>query len=139
MFEIDSFYLIILSVATFILILVLGFMGWMLSHQKDDIMFPQVTISCPDFWTLSDNNVCMLPEDGKFNRGADGSLTKYRAIGSATNVDVPGMKSDNSQIPVGFDSSDAGWGTSKSATCNKRKWANDNDIVWDSVTNVNFC
>lgn len=135
MFEIDSFYLIILSVATFILILVLGFMGWMLSHQKDEIMFPQVTISCPDFWTLSDNNVCMLPEGGKFNRGANGSLTKYRAVGSATDVDVPGINDEQ----TGFDSSDAGWGTGKSATCNKRKWANDNDIVWDSVTNVNFC
>ena len=138
MFEIDSFYLIILSVATFILILVLGFMGWMLSRQKDDIMFPQVTISCPDFWTLSPNNVCMQPgtDNGKdkFNRGAD-SLTKYRAVGSATETDVPGINSNKD----GFDSSDAGWGTGKSATCNKRKWANDNGIVWDSVTNVNFC
>lgn len=135
MFEIDSFYLIILSVATFILILVLGFMGWMLSHQKDEIIFPQVTISCPDFWTLTEDNVCMQPESGKFNRGSDDSLTKYRAIGSATNVDVPGINKDE----TGFNSSDAGWGTGKSATCNKRKWANDNGIIWDSVTNVNFC
>jgi hypothetical protein len=134
MFEIDSFYLIILSVAIFILILVLGFMGWMLSHQKDEIIFPQVTISCPDFWTLAEDNVCMQPDAGKFNRG-DGSLTKYRAIGSATNIDVPGINKDE----TGFNSSDAGWGTGKSATCNKRKWANDNGIIWDSVTNVNFC
>jgi hypothetical protein len=135
MFEIDSFYLIILSVATFILILVLGFMGWMLSHQKDEIIFPQVTISCPDFWTLSENNVCMQPTgSNNFNRG-DGSLTKYRAVGSATDAVVPGINADK----TGFNSSDAGWGTGKSATCNKRKWANDNGIIWDSVTNVNFC
>lgn len=133
MFEIDSFYLIILSVATFILILVLGFMGWMLSHQKDEIIFPQVTISCPDFWTLSENNKCLQPDSGKFNSGDANSLTQYKAIGSATNIDVPG------KIDGGFNSSDAGWGTGKSATCNKRKWANDNGIIWDSVTNVNFC
>jgi len=134
MLEIDSFYLIILSVATFILILVLGFMGWMLSHQKDEIVFPQVTISCPDFWDLDSNNVCIQPATGKFNRG-DGSLSKYRAIGSATDVAVPGINGEK----TGFNSSDAGWGTGKTATCNKRKWANDNGIIWDSVTNVNFC
>jgi len=117
------------------LILVLGFMGWMLSHQKDDIKFPQITTSCPDFWTLSENNECMLPVTGKFNRGADGSLTKYRAVGSATNADVPGINSAKD----GFNSSNAGWGTGQSAVCNKRKWANDNEIIWDSVTNVNFC
>jgi hypothetical protein len=138
MFEIDSFYLIVLSVATIILILVLGFMGWMLSHQKDEIKFPQVTISCPDFWDLSANNECIQPASGKFNRGADDSLTKYRALGSATNADVPGVVSSNGN-KIGFESSDAGWGTGSSATCNKRKWANDNGILWDSVTNVNFC
>ncbi len=137
MFEIDSFYLIVLSVATFILILVLGFMGWMLSHQNDEIKFPQVTISCPDFWAIDANNKCVAPASGKFNSGAANSLAKYKAIGSTTTTNVPGANNNNN--PTAFDSSDDGWGTGSSATCNKRKWAIDNSIIWDSVTNVNFC
>jgi hypothetical protein len=140
MFEIDSFYLIILSVAVFILILALGFSGWMLSKQNDQIDFPNITTTCPDFWTISkdddddDKLYCEQPAGNNFNYGSSGILTNYVKLGtSGTAVSVPGKATDTS-----FDSKHADWGLGKEAICNKRKWATDNKIKWDTVTNVNF-
>jgi len=74
MFEIDSFYLIILSVAVFILILALGFTGWMLSKQNDQIDFPNITATCPDFWTIDATENCVQPTVGNFNYGKDANI-----------------------------------------------------------------
>lgn len=137
MFEIDNFYLIVLSIAIIVLIIALGFMGWMLSHQKDQIKFPNIQTTCPDYWTVSDNGLCKQPESTHFNYGKDANVltTGYvkirtRNAGGA----VPGKATDNS-----FDSRNPGWGNGKGGTCDKRKWANDNKIRWDTITNVNYC
>ena len=137
MFEIDSFYLIILSVAVFILILALGFSGWMLSHQKDQIDFPNVTATCPDFWTIDGTGNCVQPGASNFNYGKDADIlnTGYIKLGPTGNAGpVPGKVSATS-----FYSKHTDWGSGKEAICNKRKWATENKIKWDTVTNVNFC
>jgi hypothetical protein len=137
MFEIDSFYLIILSVAVFILILALGFSGWMLSKQNDQIDFPNITATCPDFWTIDETKNCVQPTVGNFNYGKDANIitSGYVKLGtSGTPGPVPGKKTDTS-----FDSKDAEWGSGKDGVCNKRKWATDKNIQWDTVTNVNYC
>jgi hypothetical protein len=142
MFEIDSFYLIILSVAVFILILALGFSGWMLSKQNDQIDFPNITATCPDFWTISeyeDKLYCEKPDSGNFNYGKDDDILTggYVKLGtSGTSSPVPGI---NEIYDTSFDSKHADWGSGKEAICNKRKWATENKIQWDTVTNVNFC
>ena len=138
MFEIDNFYLIVLSIAIIVLIIALGFMGWMLSHQKDQINFPSITTTCPDYWSISEDGLyCEQPVSTHFNYGKDANVltTGYVKIGTTDAGGlVPGKQSDNS-----FDSKDSAWGSGKEATCNKRKWANDNKIKWDTVTNVNYC
>ena len=143
MFEIDSFYLIILSVAVFILILALGFSGWMLSHQKDQIDFPNITATCPDFWTISQDGLyCEQPASASFNYGSSTILSNYVKIGESSKGNVPGKPTaavvDKHTINS-FDSKHADWGSGKEAICNKRKWATENKIQWDTVTNVNFC
>jgi hypothetical protein len=138
MFEIDSFYLIILSVAVFILILALGFSGWMLSKQNDQIDFPNITATCPDFWTIDATGNCVQPTTStNFNYGKDANiLSNYVKLGtSGSAVAVPGKVSN----ALSFYSKHADWGSGKEAICNKRKWATDNNIKWDTVTNVNFC
>jgi hypothetical protein len=137
MFEIDSFYLIILSVAVFILILALGFSGWMLSHQKDQIDFPNITATCPDFWTIDGTGNCVQPDASNFNYGKDANiLSNYIALGTTNAAGaVPGKVSG----ATSFNSKDDAWGSGKEAICDKRKWATDNSIKWDTVTNVNFC
>ena len=139
MFEIDSFYLIILSVAVFILILALGFSGWMLSKQNDQIDFPNITATCPDFWTIDTSGNCVQPTSTNFNYGKDANIitSGYVKLGtSGTPGPVPGKDttSDNK-----FNSKHADWGSGKDGVCNKRKWATDNNIKWDTVTNVNYC
>ena len=138
MFEIDSFYLIILSVAVFILILALGFSGWMLSKQNDQIDFPNITATCPDFWSIDETGNCVQPTLNNFNYGKDENILTTGYIKLGTSGDggaVPGKVSNASS----FDSKHADWGLGKEAICNKRKWATDNNIKWDTVTNVNFC
>jgi hypothetical protein len=156
MFEIDSFYLIALSVATGILIIALGFMGWMLSHQKDEIKFPGITTTCPDFWAISEDGLkCELPPPNNFNRGTvksdiidkDGKrinniFDAYKKRGTTVWAIVPGKSASTvtgQHTANSFDSKDAGWGSGNDAICNKRKWAKDNKINWDTVTNTNFC
>lgn len=155
MFEIDSFYLIVLSIAIIILIIALGFMGWMLSHQKDEIKFPGITTTCPDFWTISqDGTKCEQP-DNNFNKGTikpgiknkdktdiTNVLEAYKKPGTNEWTAVPGKSAsevEGSYTINSFDSKDAGWGSGNDAICNKRNWANNNKINWDTVTNVNFC
>lgn len=137
MFEIDSFYLIILSVAVFILILALGFSGWMLSKQNDQIDFPNITTTCPDFWTIDATGNCVQPTSSNFNYGSATILTTgYIELGTTNTAGpVPGKVSG----ATSFNSKDAAWGSGKEAVCDKRKWATDNKIKWDTVTNVNFC
>jgi hypothetical protein len=154
MFEIDNFYLIVLSIAIIVLIIALGFMGWMLSHQKDQIKFPSITTTCPDYWSVSEDGLyCEQPVSTNFNSGTtaqakdtDGnSLTNifsaYNKPGTSEWVVVPGKQtaSAGKHTDNSFDSKDSAWGSGKEATCNKRKWANDNKIKWDTVTNVNYC
>jgi hypothetical protein len=145
MFEIDSFYLIVLSIAVIILIIALGFMGWMLSHQKDDIKFPGITTTCPDFWTIAGDGSCVRPATTHFNYGNDSKsgsgmnniLKSYKPPGASKWADVPGI--DSTSSPTKFNSKADGWGSANDAICNKRKWSSDNGILWDTVTNVNFC
>ena len=94
MFEVDSFYLIILSVAVFILILALGFTGWMLSKQNDQIDFPNITTTCPNFWTIDETGNCVQPSPGNFNYGKDDAITTgYIKLGtSGAGGAVPGKK-----------------------------------------------
>ena len=144
MFEIDSFYLIILSVAVFILILALGFSGWMLSKQNDQIDFPNITTTCPDFWTISEDGLyCEQPASTNFNYGSSAiTSNNYLKRGTSGNPGpVPGRQSlvSGKHTASSFDSKDAAWGSGKDGVCNKREWATDNNIQWDTVTNVNYC
>ena len=121
MFEIDSFYLIVLSMAIFVLIVALGFMGWMLSRQNDQVKFPNITTTCPDFWTIVGGN-CVQPTEGNFNSG------------KALAATVPGVNAGKSAFNPG-----AAWGSGDAAICKKKKWADQSGVKWDTVTNVNFC
>lgn len=124
MFEIDSFYLIVLSVAIFILIVALGFVGWMLSRQNDQVKFPSITTTCPDFWKIDDKGNCVRPSDGNFNRGTSNISADK----------VPGYIKGESAFNPG-----AAWGSGDAAICKKKKWADNSGVKWDTVTNVNFC
>ena len=125
--DFSNFYTLVLTIAIIILILLLGYIGWLMSEQKTVDEFPKLRTSCPDYWKVqSDENgkvYCVRPDDGGLNRGDDGWAEN--AIGVVENIK--------------FDTTDPGWASAGNTVCGKQKWANKNGISWDTVTNANFC
>ena len=143
----DSFYLIVLGVATLVLILMLAFLGWNMSQVKKGSRYPTNTTSCPDNWTperktIGDAKVlvCNRPASG-YNRGDDaklGSKSPYNvSLSSFMNNEKTGDKINGAHL--NFSSEEWGKYNNKDVTCEKRDWANSYGIKWDSVESANYC
>ena len=125
---INSFYTTVLVIAVIILILTLGFLGWVMSKQKATDNFPKLQTSCPDYWgvTTEDGKAyCTQPAEGQVNYG-------NTAAASTSTIGYDSTKNR-------FDFSNAGWSAEGNAICAKKKWANKYGINWDTVTNYNAC
>ena len=60
----ESFYLIVISIALLALIGILTYVGILMTYYRDkDTTYPPVAATCPDFWMVSDENPthCKLP------------------------------------------------------------------------------
>jgi len=128
----DSFYTMVLTIAIIILILVLAFLGWTMSKQKETDNFPKLQTTCPDFWGIVNNSgktYCKQPIAGQVNYGDD------KAQYITGNTFVPGYDEQNTQ----FDFTNSGWSAGGNAVCAKKKWANSHGINWDTVSNANYC
>ena len=128
----DSFYTLVVTIAVIILILVLAFLGWTMSKQKDTVKFPKLQTDCPDFWGIEKDGAktyCNQPASGQVNYGAE------TAIYISGNTIVPGYDTVTSR----FDFANSGWSAGGNAVCAKKKWANSHGINWDTVTNANYC
>jgi len=119
----ETFYIIVLSVAVGLLILLLTYIGIKMAYYRTSGSnpFPPISSSCPDNWVASD--------------------TKGNCI--AGNINISALTKTNT--PFGFISNkqvnfqDPGWSTGGTRQCNLKKWANTNNITWDGVTNYNGC
>ena len=124
---INSFYTTVLVIAIVVLILTLGFLGWVMSKQKATDNFPKLQTSCPDYWGVITENgkaYCKQPVEGQVNYGNSAATSAI------------GYDSTNQR----FDFSNAGWSAEGgNAICAKKKWANKYGINWDTVTNYNAC
>jgi hypothetical protein len=138
--DFSNFYTLVLTIAIIVLLLLLGYMGWLMSKQKSTDEFPKLRTSCPDFWKVEpgDNGKVFCIRPVKDPNGPD-ALNDGNKDGAKTNdvlfANAKGVKSDK----TGFDTTDAGWASAGNAVCGKQKWANANGITWDTVTNANFC
>lgn len=156
----DSFYVIVLSIAIVILILLLTFVGILMKKAKGADIFPPVTNMCPDYWDASSTpGVCILPPKRagtSYNIGslavdaaAGAKMTKLTttpaqiAGGDATQLKYGYHESSSATDPTTFNMSDTkGWADAYpgyTLKCAHRKWAIDNGISWDGVTNYNGC
>jgi hypothetical protein len=129
MFE-DSFYTIVMGIAIVVLILVLTYIGIVMTYYKSKTNYPPVSATCPDYWSVAtDGSSCIIPV-GKKNAGnASGYSTApgYVAVGSGGTGSL-----------INFN--DPGWKTSGvTPICAKSQWANQNNIVWDGVSNYSAC
>jgi len=122
----ETFYLIVLSVAIILLIVILAYIGIYGMNDKSKSAFPPVKYDCPDHWQKNDNNECVIPISepnmGAFDNGDP-------------SPDIPGVNGDTTAINF----EDPGWSANGSSRCSHKKWANDNSIVWDTVSNYNQC
>ena len=125
----DSFYFIVLAVATIVLIMMLAFLGWTMSNAKKATRFPTITTTCPDNWKSEKqyiNNkdviLCKIPKSNQYNYA--NNITSN--INMQDYMDFSNEKwNKDSKIP--------------NPTCAKKKWAEDKKISWDSVINANYC
>jgi hypothetical protein len=128
----DSFQIIVLSIATVILILILTAIGLGLRNLKNKVVYPPIANQCPDYWQVASDNVsCSIPVNGKTNTGIiynDNGSVKFT-------TPVPGY--DATKNTINF--TDPGWVANNSSTCNKQLWANQYKIVWDGISNYNSC
>ena len=129
--DFSNFYTMVFTIAIVILMLLLGYMGWLMSQQKEIDEFPKLRTSCPDFWKIEsgDNGkvFCVRPGADALNRGLD------TWADGASGIDASGSNATK------FDTTDVGWASGGNAVCGKQKWANNSKITWDTVSNANFC
>ena len=135
----DLFYIIVLSVATILLILLLTYIGILMRNAKTSSngdIFPPVANSCPDYWgaSPSDPSSCNIPRN----------VAGVKNIGSI--YDINGLTLNDTNT-IGYDRgknlinfNDTRWSSGgKTAVCGQKEWANKYNIMWDGVSNYNSC
>ncbi len=126
----DTFYLIVLGVATLVLIVALSYMGYIMSETKKGTRYPEFTTTCPDNWIAESADKCKRPASTKFNYG-NAELTTY--LQNSTSI---GYVDDTGDY---MNPSDPKWGANGDAVCEKKKWVKKYALKWDSVENANYC
>ena len=132
----DTFYIIVLSIAVCLLILLLTFIGIKMTYNKRSNVsgsnaFPPNYSTCPDGWTADIVGNCMAPSS--FD-GSQISTDYNNSIKKKITSPTPGYIS-SSQINF----QDAGWGDGTSRQCKLKDWANTYNIKWDGIINYNGC
>jgi hypothetical protein len=129
----DLFYIIVISILIVFLIIVLSYYGIVLHKKIKDVKEypPQPPSTCPDYWSVNVDGKCIIPLQNTKNTGS---------IYGANNELLLNEKSTYGLINGNVDFNNNTWSAGgANATCNKKKWANTNNIVWDGVTNFNGC
>jgi hypothetical protein len=108
----NSFHNTVLGVAFFILIISFIVIAIMFYRMKNDLVYPPVIPSCPDFW---------LDESDKIKGSRCVNKNKLGSCGNTV-----------------MDFSHSHW-TGPKGICNKKKWANGCGISWDGITNKKIC
>ena len=131
----DSFYLIVLGVATFVLIIMLAFLGWTMSQTKKGENYPQIVKSCPDNWTVDSTVVAGKVVCTKPSTLSNANLDAYMR----DNTKAGYVDTTNKYINF----ADEKWSSYDpkitNPNCAKRKWASTYGIKWDSLETANYC
>lgn len=128
----DWFYIIVLTIAVILLILILTSVGLLMKNGKSSLVFPPNANSCPDGWSVTtitgvSGEVCQMPSSVPATAYASSAVPAgtYNLSGSIKTLN--------------FDPSLWGGFGGKTAMCAQTYWANSNNISWDGVSNFNSC
>lgn len=134
----ETFYIIVPTIAVVILIIVLTYLGIKIKNAKaTSTSFPPIYNTCPDYWTVDATGNCVVPTSatakniGSFGNTVSGTVT----IPSGS---TPGY----SNGAINFFNSDgsSSWSINgMSPQCAMKYWSNQNGIVWDGISNYNGC
>jgi len=133
----DTFYIIVLTIAAILLILILTYVGLtMRNASASNNSFPPTINSCPDYWASgTDPSSCAIPTYGSKNVGSIYDINNNHAL-ILTSSNTSGFSTANKDIVF----SDPGWvAGGSSSICSQKKWANQYGILWDGVSNYNGC
>jgi len=143
----DSFYLIVIVVATLALILLLTYVGLLMTYYKDkDTTYPPVAASCPDKWEVSKTkeNVCVVPSAPTRGKERDtthpniGNIYSWRNNYITLNSrNTKGFSTLDGKAVIDF--SHPSWGRVGNTVCAKQAWAKSRGLIWDGITNYNSC
>lgn len=114
----------VLIVATIILIISLILLGISLLKSILNHKYPPIISDCPDYWDVSFNNGLNCINKNNINVGT---------LGSDTTIPNNKDNSDVKYFPPGYFKMPEIEGETN--ICKKYKWALDNDVVWDGITN----
>lgn len=129
----ETFYLIVLTIAIVLLIIILTYIGLYGLRPDTQPAFPPVKYDCPDYWKKdAATGGCVIPGTGEPNLGNIGNTNSDFQV---SNTNTLGYNSTANVI----DFEDAGWSANGSARCEQKKWAIEAGVVWDTVTNYNQC
>lgn len=128
----DNFYTIVIFVAVVALILVLTYVGIVMSYGEGTIAYPPQSTTCPDHWVIDEDKNCVIPGSDDKNTGTmfEGDLLSDAVKGS-----TPGLDIDKDVINFSHED----WKASGQEICAKKEWSNKHGVVWDSVSNYNDC
>ena len=129
----DSFYIVVLSIAAVILILLLTYIGIKMRNNKLlATSYPPTKSACPDYWNIMD---VADPTDATKKIKVCASSNARNAVTGSLGT-TPGYDTVNGYINF----NDSGWTVGGvSALCAQKKWANSNNIAWDGISNYNGC
>jgi hypothetical protein len=134
----EMFHVIVLTVALVILILLLTFIGIIMSKNRTSQAYPPAYNTCPDYWAVAtDGSNCVIPNFNGINTGtlytSGGILNSsvYSTFGFNSPTDP---KTNKTTYQINF--TDPSW---KGSVCNQKAWATNNNIVWDGISNYNSC
>ena len=137
----DPFYSYVAIGTLVLLIAILVVIGVMMSKMKSADVYPPMQNACPDYWDVSGNTgYCGFPASGGKNRGTVTADSADANKISATQAWAPKLGlTDGKWLKLG---DSANWSkvySGLSEICAKKRWAENNGIVWDGITNYNAC
>jgi len=121
------FYLIVISIALILLIVILTYIGILMTGNNSVAPYPPIANTCPDTWVVDNNGNCVIPTNGN-NLG-----TFSASIADSSNT--PGLVNGMALI----NPNDPAWSSGKGSVCAKNIWANTYNIQWDGISNYNSC
>tara|TARA_B110000967_G_scaffold210092_1_gene270533 strand:+ start:7885 stop:8289 length:405 start_codon:yes stop_codon:yes gene_type:complete len=126
----DNFYLIVITIAILLLIVILTYLGIIMNNQKNvAVNFPTTEPqTCPDYWKTSENEdkktVCVVPDVDEVNIGDLLTTTENEKTHLENTV---GYNDKDNIKSIDFNDENE-W-----SVCNKKEWTLKHKVFWNGV------